>query len=385
MKRPLILAALLTLGLAGWMASGLLRADAPSDPDSTPATGEDEDAVTRVQVRAMSAEPITRRLILQGQAEANRTVTVRAETAGRAIELPVEKGTRVAEGELLARLAMNDRRARLEEAEALVAQRESEYEAAQELEARGFQSRNRRKETRASLAAARARLAAIREEIADTAIEAPFAGLLAERPVEMGDLVQAGGEVAHIIDATPLKVVVHVPQQQVRELEVGTPAEVDFVTGDSAQGVVSFVAASANERTRTYRAEIEVPNDDRRFRAGMSAQARVPVGSVRAHRVSPAILSLSTEGALGVKTVDGENRVRFHPVTIVRAEADGAWVTGLPPEARVVTLGQGFVRDGQRVDPVPAEADAAVPMDGAVPIPPAARGLGGDPRGAQGS
>ncbi|SDF42377.1 membrane fusion protein, multidrug efflux system [Limimonas halophila] len=381
MKRPLVLAALLTLALAGWMASGLLRAD-KTDGSATTAPAEDaETDATRVQVRTMTAEPVTRRIVIEGEAEPHRTVTVRAETSGRAVELPVEKGTRVAEGELLARLAMKDRRARLEEAKALVAQRESEYQAAQQLEARGFQSKNRRKEAEAALAAARARLAAIREEIADTTIEAPFGGMLAERPVEMGQLVSSGGEVARIIDSTPLEVVIHVPQQKIRSVEVGTPVEVAFITGDSAQGVVSFVAASANSQTRTYRVEVQVPNDDNAFRAGMSAEVRVPIGTERAHRISPAILSLNTAGELGVKTVTGEDTVAFNPVEIVRAETDGAWVVGLPEEARVITVGQGFVRDGERVEVVPADSPDAVPSDGAVPVPPAARGLGSDPQG----
>jgi len=375
MKRPIILAALLALAIAGWMASDLLQAERQTAPETMPSDTETER--TRVQVREMTAEPITRHLVLQGEAEPDRTVTVRAETSGRVVELPVEKGARVDEGELLARLAMKDRRARLDEAKARVAQRESEFDAAQELERRGFQSRNRRKEARAALAAARARLTSIQEEIADTRIAVPFAGMLAERPVEIGDLVQPGGTIAEIIDVTPLTLVVHVPQQKVGALEVGTPAEVDFITGDSARGVVSFVAADANAETRTYRAEIEVPNAERAHRAGMSAEVRVPIRTVRAHRLSPAVLSLNADGQLGVKTVGADSRVQFHPVEIVRAQPEGAWVTGMPARARVITVGQGFVSDGQPVEPVPADSEAAVPSDGAVPLAPAARGLGG--------
>lgn len=53
--------------------------------------------------------------------------------------------------------------------------------------------------------------------------------------------------------------------------------------------------------------------------------------------------------------------VVFHEIEVVRAEVDGIWVTGLPEEARIITIGQGFVRNGETVEARPeltAEADA---------------------------
>ncbi len=82
------------------------------------------------------------------------------------------------------------------------------------------------------------------------------------------------------------------------------------------------------------------------------------MGAVEAHLVSPAILALGDDGRLGVKTVEAENTVAFHPVEVVQAEAQGVWVRGLPDEARIVTLGQGFVRQGETVRVAEAEADA---------------------------
>jgi multidrug efflux system membrane fusion protein len=48
--------------------------------------------------------------------------------------------------------------------------------------------------------------------------------------------------------------------------------------------------------------------------------------------------------------------VRFHPVEIVRAEIQGVWVRGLPDTARIITIGQGFVRAGEQVTSRPADA-----------------------------
>ena len=54
--------------------------------------------------------------------------------------------------------------------------------------------------------------------------------------------------------------------------------------------------------------------------------------------------------------VNERDRVVFHPVRLVRTEASGAWVAGLPGQARLITLGQGFVAEGQQVEPVDESA-----------------------------
>ena len=65
--------------------------------------------------------------------------------------------------------------------------------------------------------------------------------------------------------------------------------------------------------------------------------------------MSPSTISLDPSGNLGVKTVDEEDTVRL-TTDVVRAQVDGVWVLGLPETARIITVGQGFVRDGDRVN-----------------------------------
>ena len=105
--------------------------------------------------------------------------------------------------------------------------------------------------------------------------------------------------------------------------------------------------------TRTFLAEVEVANADGKVPAGISAQVRIPTGEVSAHFLSPAILSLGTDGTLGIKTVADGDTVVFTPITIVRAQTDGIWVTGLPDASRIITVGQGYVNDGEVVAPQP--------------------------------
>jgi multidrug efflux system membrane fusion protein len=62
-------------------------------------------------------------------------------------------------------------------------------------------------------------------------------------------------------------------------------------------------------------------------------------------------VSLDTDGTLGVKTVNAENIVEFFAIQVVKAQIDGIWVTGLPDVADVITVGQGYVNEGEIIDP----------------------------------
>lgn len=83
-----------------------------------------------------------------------------------------------------------------------------------------------------------------------------------------------------------------------------------------------------------------------------------------AHNVSPASLSLSDTGAIGAKIVDDEDIVQFVEVQIVSDTATGVWLTGLPPKAELITVGQELVFAGQKVIAVPGGVSLDAPLEG---------------------
>ena len=101
-----------------WVASGAVSEKAPEKRGNQAADAEATKSVL-VRVRGSRAESHERHLSLFGRSEAINTVEVRAETAGRVVARPVRKGQRVEKGDVLVRLAADDRPARLKEAEAV--------------------------------------------------------------------------------------------------------------------------------------------------------------------------------------------------------------------------------------------------------------------------
>lgn len=368
MKRSYVIALAIALVATLWVlspfAEGLLMAavgsntadpDAPADAGPKPAEKQ-----VLVRVRRSVAVPHADLLLLTGQTEPSRHATLRAETAGRVVEVEAREGTHVTAGNVIARLEPGDRQARLEEASALLEQRRIEYEASRRLSDKGFQSQTRLAEAKAALESAQAQLRRIELDIERTEILAPFDGVLQERMVEVGDYVGIGDPVAVFVDLDPLVAVAQVSEREISGIAPGIDGEVRLVSGESASGTLRYVSSVGSEGTRTFRIELEMPNPDDRLAAGMTSEIRLPIRIVEAHAMSAAALTLDDEGVVGVKSVDAEDRVRFHPVQVVADGADGIWVAGLPRELRIITVGQEFVLPGQTVIPVP-EDEAPAP------------------------
>ena len=86
----------------------------------------------------------------------------------------------------------------------------------------------------------------------------------------------------------------------------------------------------------------------------------LPGTQVLAHKISPSLLTLDLEGNLGIKIVNDNGLVEFHPVVITQSDTNGVWVTGLPESATVIVVGQGYVVPGQLVEAVYPSAETTV-------------------------
>lgn len=357
MKSSHILAVVLAVAVVAWVLSGQLADDTPATADVTSSeTGTDEAAETRppaeVRVSAVSAAPYSLELVVTGRTAASRDVELEVETSGRIVEIAVSEGDQVAEGDVIARIAQDDRPERLAQARALVEQRQIQYDASQELMESGWREKTTNAQDKAELDAALADLAAIRLDIARTEITAPFDGVLDELMIEVGDVVDVNETIGMIYDLDPVIVVASVSEREVGHIEVGDVGRARLVTGQEVDGVIRFVSKVAESETRTFRVELELANPDSSIPDGLTADVVLPLATVPAHLISPSVLALADDGTIGVKIVDADDVVSFVPITIVADTPEGIWVAGLPQTATLITVGQDFVAAGQKVIPV---------------------------------
>jgi len=367
------------------------EATAPADENATaPSTEQSKVGVVAIHSKA---RVIDSAVILRGRTEANRLVELRAETSGLVISEPLRKGAFVAKGDLLCRLdpaarnaTLAEARARLAEAKTRVPEAEARTlearaqleeaeinaNAAENLERGGFASQTRVAATRAEvssaraavqsassgleaaragIASARAAISAAESEIERLEITAPFEGVLETDTAEIGSLLQPGALCATVLQLDPITLVGFVSEMQVARVERGAMATARLASGQNAEGRVTFLSRAADNTTRTFRVEIEVPNPDLGLRDGETAEIMISAEGKTAHLLPQSALTLDDEGTLGVRLVDGESRALFTPVTLLRDTPQGVWMTGLPESADVIVIGQEYVTDGVPVKP----------------------------------
>ena len=273
-----------------WMISGSLVEEENFKKSDTSL-----DTLSSVTILNSNATNKSQILKSSGFTEADKFVQIRAEVSGRVISRPAKQGDFVKEGDLLCQL----------------------YIAGRE---------------------------------AYPKIVAPFSGYLESLKVDEGDFLNTGAVCASLIDPDPMLLVADIAEKDIAQIQLGSEATAKLISGRMVNGLVSFIASSADKNTRTFRVEISVDNNDRTIRDGVSAEIYIKGKEEAAHIISPSILSLSDEGKLGIRTVNVENKVEFKEIKILEDTNKGMWVSGLGEEARIITLGQEYVFQGQTVN-----------------------------------
>ncbi len=348
MKNSYIIAAGIVIVVTLWMLTGVFSASAEDDAQANKSAPVH--TLTRVQVVHYQAKPMQREVMVQGQSQAKRDVVIKAQTAGQVAEVIADKGAWVNKDDAVMRLEEDARPRQLEEARALVAQRQLEYKGAKKLKSRGLQAERQLAEALTLLRSAKTMLKNAELNMARQGVVAPFDGIIQARYAEVGDYLKVGDPAYTLVSLDPLVFRGDISENEVDRLKAGLDANIELSNGSKMVGKITYVASVGDSNTRTYAMEVEAANPEPRQRGGMSATIRVPLDTMPAHKVSPALLSLNDAGVLGVKIVDSDSIVRFYPVNILKSERDGLWLGGLPESMDLITVGQGFVRDGEKVE-----------------------------------
>lgn len=276
----------LGFGVVGFALTGCGKA-----PAGAPAEVPKAPAAITVQTAVAKEEAMPRYLRLTGEITAAQNAAVAADTTGKVIETPVERGTVVKTGDVLVQLDSRTAEFNLTEAEANVVLAKSKLDLADsevkrneplvQMKAVAVTDFERIKADRdgaaASLSAAEARRDMTKKTLEDSTIRAPFNGTVAERFVTAGEYVLANSKVAQVIDLNELRLLVNVSEPSVGLIRVGQTVEfsVSPFPGEVFKGTVKFIGAAVRAELRDLQVEAEVTNTDGRLRPGLFAEARL--------------------------------------------------------------------------------------------------------------
>ena len=329
-----------------WIISGLFSSDETSSSEII----ANSETVEKITVRAseFSSQDKTYYLTVRGRTEADKVVMIKPKTSSN-ISMVINPGQNVKAGELICLLDKENRLAGLNEANANKNKAQLQFDAIQTLANEGYRSENAVATAEAALKSAIARVEMAQNELDNIRIVAPFDGYVEDVFVEVGDLITPANPCAKIMQLDPMKVTGEVTEKNVAQLSIDQEVSVKMLNGETIEGKINFISKSANPSTRTYKVEATVLNKDGNILEGLTAEMRVPLNKVKAHLIPSYLLSLNDEGELGIKIVENEI-VKFLLIQIIEDGLDGLWVSGLPDEVTIITVGQEYVINGQNVN-----------------------------------
>jgi membrane fusion protein, multidrug efflux system len=308
-----------------------------------------------VRVVRTDAQTVEDAATAVGTLVANESVMLRPEIDGRVLDLNFKEGQRVQRGQVLVRLDDAEARARLAGAQAELALARGKLARGLELVSRNFVSKQALDEYQETVKRSEAAIQEIRAVLAKHIIRAPFAGMVGLRKLSPGAYVEAGDDVAELVDYASLKLDVAIPQIYLSQVRVGLPleVEVDAFPGDAFTGRLYATASSIDRASRTLLVRARVDNPAGKLRPGMFAKVRAVLSRRTGAVVVPeqAVVPQGSDSFV-FRVVDGKaDMVR---VVLGRRSAGKVEIRqGLNAGDVVVTEGQIKLRPGMPVKVLP--------------------------------
>ena len=263
--------------------------------------GDDAAAAERAKTEAMVVGPenitvATNGAIMTGPSisgtlEPEREAVFRAQVAGSVLQTYADQGQAVNAGAVLARIDASGIQDAYTSARAgLVAARNAADVAAKDLArnqkllaAGAIAERDIDQSRRASIAAqaaledANSRLASAEKAYRSTTVTAPFSGVVSERPVSAGDVVQPGSALFTVVDPSSMRLEASVPAEQLASIRIGVPVNftVSGYPGRQFVGRITRINPTADPTTRQVRIYVSIPNAGRALVGGLFANGRM--------------------------------------------------------------------------------------------------------------
>lgn len=328
------------------------------------AVGKETTEKQVVTTMPAAVEPITATLRSTGTLEGIREALVMSETQGRITSIAASNGSRIGAGGAIVTVDNELKAIAVAQAEAARMAAEAAFEKAQldhkraealakdnalaksqlEMSALGVKS------AEAQLKAAQSAEALAKRQLADATVKAPFAGVVAMRYVNQGELLAPGARVAQIVDDSKMKLKVNISELEVPMIKVGDKAEitVDAAVGKTFTGTITSIGAKA-DMARAYMVEIEIPNTNGHLKSGMFARALIVRESARNALVVPSSAVISSNNKSQVFLVkNGKAKLTAVKTGIVNGERIEV-LEGIAAGDSIVTFGQTMLKDGALV------------------------------------
>lgn len=300
--------------------------------------------------------PAVRAVYATGTVEPTVSIPIAPRAGGRIVQLLVDEGDRVSEGQILARLEDADLRQTVQELEARERYARQAYQRVKALVERGVTAAVELDRALADLEAAMAATQRAREQLDYMTLRAPADGYILRRDGEVGEYLGVNQPVFFMSTDAPLRITAEVDEEDIPLVEVGQPVLVnaDAFPERVFDGRVAEITPRGDPVSRSYRVRVSLP-DQTPLKVGMTADTNIIV-----ERREDALLVPATALADGQLWVVRNGALAREAVDVgIVGEQQAEILSGLSPSERVVAVSQASFKPGKRVEPVPYLATVA--------------------------
>jgi membrane fusion protein (multidrug efflux system) len=271
-----------------------------------------------VEVALASLKPVNASYNGTATLVTDHEAQVAAKTSGVLVKLLVEEGTSVREGQLLAELDDSTAVASVAQAEAQMHKADATFAYAQQSIQKQLISKREYDQANFDMQTQRAALQTARLQLAYTRITAPVSGIIAERSVKLGNLVQINQSLFRIVNMDPLQAVLNVPERQLGILKSGQPVqlEADALPGKKFAGNILRIAPVVDPASGTFRVTCEFHDKSGTLKPGMFGRIDIVYDHRDEALTIPRSALIEEDGETAVFVVDAA------PVKTPAADAD---------------------------------------------------------------
>ncbi|CQR71256.1 efflux RND transporter periplasmic adaptor subunit [Sporomusa ovata] len=322
--------------------------------------------VVTVEVAAITRRDITPVLTFSASLEPIWSADISSKVDGRIERLTVDEGDTVSDGMTIAILDMGELSAQVVQAEGNLFQAKANLEQA-ELDFRRMEplasqgaiseqtldsARTKRDLAAGQVRAAEGALALYDSKLTGATINSPRNGVVVKRYLQSGYYAKAGTAIVSVADITTLLAKATVGEAEIAKLTLGTAVKVrvDALEGQEFIGTITRLSPVAAMPSRTFIAEISIPNPQSILKAGMFAKVEVPIQIHAQALVVPEIALVMKEDIKTVFVLTADNKVQQRALKL--GFVGGGWaevLDGVKDGEQIVIAGQNKLRDGSTV------------------------------------
>ena len=319
-----------------------------SDKSAKSSEAAAEVVLPKVEVTTVASRDVVQQVIFTGNVEAEAVNNIAPQQPRRIKEIRFDVGDHVRKGETLVSLENSA----LVQSKAQMDNAKIEYDRTDELYKIGGASKSEWDARRLQYEVAKATYENLLE---NTTLVAPISGIVTARNYDNGDM--AGGLPVLVIEQIrPVKIMINISENLFARVRKGMKVDVNFEAyGDEVfAGSISRIYPTINNATRTFAAEVTIPNNDERVRPGMFARVTLPYGKQN-RVVTPdrSVNKLMGSGDRYVYVLEADGTVRYSKVELGRRlGAEWEILSGLESGETVVVKGVNALTNGCKVEVV---------------------------------